>query len=77
MSYRKVLLLLFVFCASCIVHGQAIQVPYQFGFEKDDPEIKNWKLNIGARGAYCADQWVVGSAEFNEGKQSLYISHDK
>ena len=59
-----------------IVHSEVIRVPYQFGFEEGDPEIRNWTLNRGARGPYCADQWEVGKAEFNEGTQSLYISHD-
>lgn len=76
MSYKKVLLLLFVHCALCVAHAQLLKVPYQFGFEQGDAEINNWELNLGNRGKYCADQWVVGNLEFNEGYQSLYISPD-
>ncbi len=78
MSYKKILLLLlFVHCVSSIVHCQTLKIPYQFGFEEGDPEINNWELNVGKRGKYCADQWVVGNLEFNEGYRSLYISSDK
>ena len=76
MTCKKFLLLIIALCALHFVHSEVISVPYQFGFEDGDPEINNWNLNIGARGAYCADQWVVGGAEFNEGTRSLYISHD-
>ena len=77
MSYKKIFLLLFVCCAFCITHAQVLKVPYQFGFENGDPEINNWELNLGSRGRYCADQWVVGNLEYNEGYQSLYISADE
>ena len=77
MSYKKVLLLLLLQCALCFTHAQLLKVPYQFGFEKGDTEINNWKLNLGSRGKYCTDQWVVGNLEYNEGYQSLYVSCDK
>ena len=77
MSYKKVLLLLLVYCAFCITHAQVLKVPYQFGFEEGDSEINNWQLNLGSRGKYCADKWTVGNLEFNEGYQSLYISSDE
>ena len=53
MSYKKVLLLFFVHCVLCFAQAQLVTVPYQFGFEKGDPEINNWKLNFGSRGEYC------------------------
>lgn len=77
MSYKKVLLLFFVHCVLCFAQAQLVTVPYQFGFEKGDPEINNWKLNFGSRGEYCEDQWVVGNLEYNEGYQSLYISSNE
>ena len=78
MMYKKVLLLfLSLHLVLSIVHGQIINVPYQFGFEKDDPEINNWALNLGSRGQYCTDKWVIGNLEYNEGYQSLYISSDE
>ena len=78
MLHKKVLLLfLSLHFVLGIVHGQVINVPYQFGFEKDDSEINNWTLNSGSRGNYCTDKWVVGNLEYNEGYQSLYISSDE
>ena len=77
MLYKRVLLLLVVLCSLTLVNAQVLRVPYQFGFEQGDNEIKNWKLNVGSRGRYCTDQWVVGNLEYNEGYQSLYISSDK
>ena len=57
MLHKKVLLLfLFLHFALSIVHCQMINVPYQFGFEKGDSEINNWKLNLGDRGEYCTDK---------------------
>lgn len=58
--------------------AQAISIPYQMGFEQSDTsELKlRWTFNAGPEGAQCVDQWVVGNAACNEGKQSLYISHD-
>ena len=76
MSCKKILLFLFVSFALNLAYSQTLKVPYQFGFEEGDPEINNWKLNAGVRGEYCADQWVVGDLEYNEGSQSLYISLD-
>lgn len=66
----------------CVGYGQGasaqvISIPYSMGFEESDSlELKNWVLNPGANASRCVDQWVVGSAAKNEGRQSLYISAD-
>lgn len=77
---RKIYLL----CMGLLLAGQvltaqnaAISIPYSMGFEESDSlELKNWVLNPGANASRCVDQWVVGSAAKNEGRQSLYISAD-
>lgn len=54
-----------------------ISAPYIMGFEESDAvEMSEWVLNPGPLAGQCADQWVVGTAVYNEGKQSLYISND-
>ena len=55
MSYRKTLLLLILHFAFCILHSQTLKVPYQYGFEAEDPEEANWVLNVGERGEFCND----------------------
>ena len=77
MSYKKILLLFIVLCSFCISHSQTISIPYQYGFEQDDPEKDNWVLNVGRRGVFCKDRWVIGKLEKSEGHQSLYISCDR
>lgn len=51
----------------------AITPPYYCGFE-DAVENALWELNVG--GGLCNDKWYIGSAAFNEGTHSLYISDD-
>ena len=54
--------------------GQNIHItpPYYCGFE-DATENALWELNIGS-GTQCNDLWYIGTAAFNEGSHSLYIS---
>lgn len=49
-----------------------ITPPYYCGFE-DATENALWELNIGS-GTQCNDLWYIGTAAFNEGSHSLYIS---
>lgn len=77
LNYKKLFVLLMLQCALCMLHSQIIHVPYQYGFENDDPEEDNWELNIGSRGRYCNDRWVIGNLEHSEGSQALYISCDR
>ena len=74
MTYKKILLLLVAGVFFSIAQAQILTVPYQYGFEQDDAEEKNWKLNIGDRGKFCKDQWMIGNLEHSEGYRSLYIS---
>ena len=54
-----------------------VTLPYVCSFEvADSIEMKNWVLNAGSDGINCYDQWLVGEAEHNDGKQSMYISCD-
>ena len=79
MNYKKILLFLIVHCALCIVHSvyaQTLKTPYQYGFEAGDADSANWVLNVGDRGKFCNDQWMIGNVEHSEGYQSLYISCD-
>ena len=74
MTYRKILLLLILQCFLCTAYCQTLTVPYQFGFEDGKGD---WTLNVGRRGTFCKDRWVVGKLERSEGYQSLYISCDR
>lgn len=76
MSLKKLLLLLCMCCVLSTVHGQVVSVPYQYGFEAGDAEEQNWTLNVGERGEFCNDKWMIGNVEHSEGYQSLYISCD-
>ena len=74
MTYRKILLLLILQCFLCTAYCQTLTVPYQFGFEDGKGD---WTLNVGRRGTFCKDRWVVRKLERSEGYQSLYISCDR
>ena len=76
MSYKKTSLLLILLSIFSFLNSQILTVPYQYGFEDDDPDEVNWKLNVGDRGKLCNDQWIIGNMEHNEGYQALYISCD-
>ncbi len=79
MSYKKILLLLIVHCALCIMHLEVAYCQtnsYQYGFEEGDVDSLNWVLNAGERGEFCNDRWMIGNVEHSEGYQSLYISCD-
>ncbi len=54
-----------------------ISIPYSMSFEKGDSvELQNWVLNPGRKASLCPEQWMVGEATANDGKQALYISAD-
>ncbi len=77
---RKIYLLCIGFLLAgqmVFAQNQAISIPYSMGFEESDSlELKSWVLNSGANADKCEDQWVVGGATYNEGRQSLYISNN-
>lgn len=78
-NYRLFVLFSILFCVGLwpMVSAQVISIPYSMGFEESDSlELKNWVLNPGANAPKCEDQWEVGSATYNEGRQSLYISNN-
>lgn len=78
MQYRKFLIFfLLVCCTLNVVHAEMLKVPYQYGFEKSDPEENNWNLEVGPLSMFCTDQWKIGNLEHSEGKQALYISCDR
>ena len=80
--FKRVLMaLVMVPFASALLHAQStiapITVPYMLGFEEaDSVEIENWVLNPGAVASSCVDQWIIGEAQANGGRRSLYISTD-
>lgn len=77
MKTIKYLLAVVLLFYTTILFAQAIFIPYSMGFEESDSlELKSWVLNSGANAAKCEDQWVVGGATYNEGRQSLYISNN-
>ena len=72
----KIILVPFIF--SLHLYSQStssITLPYSCGFE-DSLEVLNWKLNVGANGSKCRDQWMIGNTDNHEGYNSLYISCD-
>lgn len=79
MKIRKNILILFLTFLAGVqcVRAQDVNVPYVMGFEESDSlELKNWVLNPGTNAWKCPDQWCVGTATHNSGKQGLYISDD-
>lgn len=80
----KKTLFLCVLAAFCsifgLVNAQNITVPYSIGFEAtgfDSADVvNNWVLNPGSEASACGDQWYIGSAIREAGRQSLYISRD-
>ena len=70
----SILLILLPLFTVCQLRAQSIAItaPYYCGFE-DPAENALWKLNVGT-GTSCNDQWYIGTAVFNEGLHSLYIS---
>ena len=73
--FKCVILLLFLWLVNDALLSQTISIPFECGFE-DSVEISQWELNVGADGAKCQDQWMIGNLEYNEGLNSLYISCD-
>ncbi len=71
---RITIALLLLLAPLCAALGQNIHItpPYYCSFE-DAAENALWTLNVG-RGSQCNDLWHIGSAAFNEGTRSLYIS---
>ena len=78
--YIKYICLLFCFWVIGIItyaQNALVTLPYTFSFEQSESsEFNNWILNAGNDGKNCNDQWMIGSLEHNDGKQSLYISCD-
>lgn len=74
---KRVLIVLIVIANFVSLDAQQITVPYLMGFEEEDSvELSNWHLNPGTKADLCEDQWIVGDATNNGGRQSLYISNN-
>ena len=76
---KHICLLSYLLMVGLVVCAQntVITLPYTCSFEQSETaEISNWVVNAGADGVNCNDQWMIGTLEHNDGKQSLYISCD-
>lgn len=72
-TVRICVMFLFVLTVGSLnCQNRHIVPPYYCGFE-DSAENALWDFNVGS-GISCNDQWYIGSAAFNEGTHSLYIS---